>query len=91
MDENRTQAAANRLAAKLEALDLDDDEQAVLVAMLGAGAASVEPTDDVSGFALNAYTLFTPVAHRPGADAPEPIGTISCEVGGIYYFFDHHA
>jgi hypothetical protein len=91
MDENRTQAAANRLAAKLEVLDLDDDERAVLVALLGAGAARVEPADEVAGFALDAYTWFTPVGHRMGAEAPRPIETITCEVGGIYYYFDHHA
>ncbi len=90
MDENRTQAAANRLAAKLEALDLDDDEHAVLVAMLGAGAASIEPTEEVSGFALGAHSLFTPAGHRPLADAPAPTENFTCEVGGIYYFFNHH-
>ena len=56
METNKAQAAATRLAAKLDALDLDDDERTVLVGMLSAGATSVEPADgEVEGFEFNPF------------------------------------
>jgi hypothetical protein len=64
MDPNPRQAAADRLSAKLNALDLDPDELAVLQAICSAGADSVE--GDVEGFA------FEPVAPTPDG-AAEPI------------------
>ena len=58
MDAKRIQAAADRLAARLDALDLEADEREVLTAMLGSGAVAVEPAgDEVEGFALNAYLV----------------------------------
>lgn len=39
------------LAAKLDTLDLDDDERLVLQAVFAAAT----PSDEVSGYALNAY------------------------------------
>jgi hypothetical protein len=59
MSTEQMQAAADRLASKLDALDLDDDERAVLGAIVRAGASSAESAeDDVEGFALNAYLGF---------------------------------
>jgi hypothetical protein len=59
MDAEQTQAAADRLAVKLDSLDLDTDERAVLGAILGAGASSVEPADqEVEGFAFDSYLWF---------------------------------
>jgi hypothetical protein len=56
MDTGQMQGAADRLAVKLEALDLDDEERAVLGAMLGAGASSVDPLGgEVEGFAFDSY------------------------------------
>jgi hypothetical protein len=56
MDTSQTQAAADRLAGKLDALDLDVDERAVLEAIFAAAATSVEsPAGDVEGFAFEAF------------------------------------
>jgi hypothetical protein len=56
MDSDQAQAAADRLAAKLNELDLDDDERAVLEVVLTVGADSVEPVgDEVEGFAFDAF------------------------------------
>ncbi len=87
MDHNRTQAAATRLAAKLEALDLDDDERRVLVAILGAGAASVEPNDEVAGFAVDAFIWFTPApSNLPSADEG-PKETVHFSYGTIEWTY----
>ncbi|HVN51463.1 MAG TPA: hypothetical protein VMT43_08525 [Acidimicrobiales bacterium] len=84
MDHDQTQAAATRLAAKLEALDLDDDERSVLVAILGAGAASVESDDEVAGFAVDAFIWFTPPDARSNVAADEsPKETVTFEYGGL--------
>jgi hypothetical protein len=71
MDATQMQAAADRLAVKLEALELDADERAVLGAVLGAGASSIEPTDEVQGFAFDSYQWFVPGPPSPShADSP---------------------
>jgi hypothetical protein len=56
MDTTQMQAAADRLGAKLDALDLDMHERAVLEAICVAGASSVESADsEVQGFAFGTY------------------------------------
>ncbi len=79
------QAAATRLAAKLDAMDLDDDERTVLVGILGAGATSAAPADgEVEGFALDASFVF----RKPGgfglnmADE-SPKEEVTFEYGGL--------
>jgi len=89
MDHNETQAAATRLAAKLEALDLDDDERSVLVAMLGAGAASVEPGDEVAGFAYDAFIWFMPPNARSNVAGESPKETLTFEYGGLSMNYLH--
>ena len=68
MDANQVQRAADRLSAKLDALDLEPDERAVLEAVCAAGATSVEFADgEVEGFAFDAF--------GPTHGAPtEPLG-----------------
>ncbi len=86
MDQNQTQSAATRLASKLEALDLDDEERSVLVAMLGAGAASVEPGGEVTGFAADVFNSFSPVRLGPGVAADEaPQETVTFNFGHIQF------
>ena len=90
MDHNQTQAAATRLASKLEALDLDDDERSVLVAILGAGASSVEPGDEVAGFAVDAFIWFMPPNARGNVAADEsPKETLTFEYGGLSMNYQH--
>ena len=55
MDATQVEQAVARLSAKLEALDLDQDERAVLEAICTAGAVAVEGADgEVEGFAFDA-------------------------------------
>jgi hypothetical protein len=70
MDARQMQAAADRLGVKLEALDLDAEERAVLQGMLGAGAVSVEPAEgEVQGFAVDSFIWFK---DEGGATKPPP-------------------
>ena len=70
------QAAADRLTAKLEALDLDTDERAVLEGMLGAGATSIERTDsEVQGFAIDTFIWFDSAGG--GVAKGEPTASVS--------------
>jgi hypothetical protein len=56
MDANPVQDAADRLSAKLDALDLDPDERAVLTAICAAGADSVQDVDgEVTGFSFATF------------------------------------
>ncbi len=89
MDANHTQAAATRLAAKLETLDLDGDEQAVLVGMLATGATSVEPTgNEVEGHSFNFdLVATTPISWSAGDDGPEE--AITFEYGGLRVRYGH--
>ncbi len=65
------QQAADRLSAKLDALDLEPDERAVLEAICSAGADSVEFADgEVEGFALDASWPPRATDGAPG----EPLG-----------------
>jgi hypothetical protein len=96
MDPDQTQAAADRLAAKLDALDLDDDERTVLVGMLGAGATSIEPIDDeVGGFGLNANfgikgQPLGAFAVGPAPSANEsPKEEVTFEYGGLQIRYQH--
>ena len=82
------QAAADRLAERLEALDLDTDERAVLTAMLASGAASAEPAgDEVEGFALNAYLVLKGQKQGKGPSALDenPHESISFNFGAIQF------
>ncbi len=82
------QAAADRLASKLDALDLDAEERAVLTAMLGSGAASVETAgDEVEGFALNAYLSLQgqKQGKPPSALDENPQESISFNFGRIQF------
>jgi hypothetical protein len=85
MDVNKTQAAAERLEAKLSSLDLDREERELLVAFLAAGALSVEPTDDVSGFAVDSFIWFRGSPLLPAVQRADeaPKETITFEYGGI--------
>jgi hypothetical protein len=85
MESNQAQAAASRLADKLSALDLDHDEQAVLVGILDAGAASIEPVgDEVQGFAMPGAFSFRKQGGfgLPMADE-SPKEEITFEYGGL--------
>ncbi len=86
METDRTQAAATRLAAKLNALDLDDDERLVLVGILDAGATSIEPVgDEVEGFAVDAFIWFRNQGGYGVEQADEsPKETITFEYGGLH-------
>ena len=65
MDATQVEQAVARLSAKLEALDLDQDERAVLEAICTAGAVAVEGAEgEVEGFAFD-------------ASAPGPAGHLS--------------
>ncbi len=82
------QSAADRLAARLDALDLDTDERAVLTAMLGSGAAAIEPAaDEVEGFALNAYLVLKgqKQGQSPNALDPAPHENITFNFGSIQF------
>jgi len=68
MDANQAQRAADRLSAKLDALDLEPDERAVLEAICAAGAVSVEfAAGEVEGFAFDAFGA-------PHGELTEPLG-----------------
>lgn len=54
------QSAYDSLAKKLQALDLSDDEAAVLDGLVAAAAAA-EPTGDVEGYALSTGEFGFPV------------------------------
>jgi hypothetical protein len=88
MDPHQMQAAADRLAARLDALDLDAEEREVLTAMLGSGAASVETAgDEVEGFALNAYLSLKgqKQGKSPSALDDTPHESISFNFGSIQF------
>jgi hypothetical protein len=75
MDTTRMQAAADRLGSKLDGLDLDADERAVLEAICAAGADSVESVpSDVEGFAFDP----SPPGGKPDAG---PGGTSDITLG----------
>jgi hypothetical protein len=70
MDTEHMQAAADRLGAKLDSLDLDTDERTVLEGVLGAGATSVSAGGEVEGFAAEqpAYGLVSLYLRRSGGN-----------------------
>ena len=87
MDKDQMQAAADRLSVKLDGLDLDSEERAVLGAMLGADASSVEPaSDEVEGFALNSY-LGLPGTKQGQAPSFMPAEAISLSFGHIQFTY----
>ena len=91
MKSEQMQAAADRVAARLDALDLDDDERQFLVAVLSAGASSVLPLDDeVAGYALGDIHFIPgglsglPGQPGPGQYADEsPKESVSFHFGGL--------
>jgi hypothetical protein len=83
MDTHAMQAAADRLVAKLDSLDLDADERTLLVALLASGATSVEPTDDVAGFAFGSLALLGPPLKWSGPGDEGPEETITFTYGGV--------
>ncbi len=74
MDIEHLQDAADRLSAKLEALDLDDDERAVLLSALGASAqsSSVTASDEVEGFTFMPTGPMEGIGGRPGVAGQNP-------------------
>ncbi len=89
------QTVADRLGPKLDALDLDGDERALLEAICAAGATRVEPPEsEVQGFTVDTLTLLAEdrsgpdIGHRGFPGDPEPIHeTISLTVSRIGFTF----
>jgi len=87
MNSDQMQAAAHRVEARLDALDLDDDERHFLLAVLSAGANSVLPAgDEVEGYAVDAFRLVqSRQSAQPDqlADDESPKETITFTYGGL--------